>query len=156
SNADFSGIRFVDCSFTGCNLSLVMLRMTVFQKIKFKDCKMLGLHFEQCNNFGLSFCFENCSLNMSSFYGLKIKNTVFSHTQLQETDFSESDLTDVLFDDCDLTKASFSNTSLVNADFRTAYNYSIDPEINKLKKAKFSLSGVTGLLSKYDIKIEGI
>jgi fluoroquinolone resistance protein len=43
---------------------------------------------------------------------------------------------------------------LEKADLRTAYNYSIDPSINKIKKAKFSLPGVVGLLSKYDIEIE--
>ena len=39
-------------------------------------------------------------------------------------------------------------------DFRSAFNYFIDPEINKIKKAMFSLAGVKGLLGKYDIKIE--
>ena len=39
------------------------------------------------------------------------------------------------------------------ADFTTAHNYSIDPEINKIKKAKFSLSQLPGLLDKYDIVI---
>jgi fluoroquinolone resistance protein len=43
---------------------------------------------------------------------------------------------------------------LEKADFRTAYNYSIDPEKNRIKKAKFSIFGVTGLLDKYDIEIE--
>ena len=44
-------------------------------------------------------------------------------------------------------------TILEKADFRTAKNYSIDPEQNRLKKAKFSLSGVVGLLRKYDIVV---
>jgi len=30
----------------------------------------------------------------------------------------------------------------------------IDPEVNRIKKAKFSVSGVPGLLNKYDIEIE--
>ena len=39
-------------------------------------------------------------------------------------------------------------------DFKTSYNYSIDPEVNSIKKAKFSLEGISGLLYKYDIVIE--
>jgi hypothetical protein len=39
------------------------------------------------------------------------------------------------------------------ADFRSAFNYSINPEINRIKKAKFSLTGLQGLLGKYDIEI---
>jgi len=32
-------------------------------------------------------------------------------------------------------------------------NYSIDPEKNKIKKARFSTAGIAGLLDKYDIEI---
>jgi fluoroquinolone resistance protein len=60
----------------------------------------------------------------------------------------------LVFDNCDLSKASFDNTILEKADFRTAFNYSINPESNKIKKAKFSVSGIAGLLDKYDIHIE--
>jgi fluoroquinolone resistance protein len=43
---------------------------------------------------------------------------------------------------------------LEKADFRTSNGYSIDPEMNRIKKAKFSLEGVAGLLDKYDIEVE--
>jgi uncharacterized protein YjbI with pentapeptide repeats len=115
---------------------------------------MLGLRFDNCNSFGLSLRFENCSLNHSSFYGVKIKKTTFKKAQLQEVDFTESDLTSSLFEDCDLARATFGNTILEKTDFRTAYNYSIDPERNRIKRAKFSLTQVVGLLDKYDIDIE--
>jgi fluoroquinolone resistance protein len=36
-----------------------------------------------------------------------------------------------------------------------ADNYNINPETNTLKKAKFSLEGVKGLLGEYDLVIEG-
>jgi uncharacterized protein YjbI with pentapeptide repeats len=59
-----------------------------------------------------------------------------------------------MFDNCDLTGAVFDHTNIEKADFRTSYNYTIDPEINRIKKAKFSILGVSGLLDKYDIDIE--
>ncbi|WP_086936325.1 pentapeptide repeat-containing protein [Chamaesiphon minutus] len=59
-----------------------------------------------------------------------------------------------MFENCDLTDAIFQYTILEKADFRTAYNYSIDPELNRIKKAKFSRSGIAGLLDKYDIDID--
>lgn len=46
------------------------------------------------------------------------------------------------------------NTILEKSDFQTSYNYSIDPEINRIKKAKFSFQGAVGLLDKYDIEVE--
>ena len=59
-----------------------------------------------------------------------------------------------MFDNCNLLQAIFDHTVLEKADFRTSYNYSIDPEINRMKKARFSISGISGLLDKYDIDIE--
>lgn len=150
---DLSGFVFIDCTFNGCNLSLANLNKTSFRDVDLKNCKMLGLRFDTCNEFGLSFSFDNCQLNHSSFYKTKIKKTVFKNSQLQETDFTETDLTSSVFDNCNLMLAVFDRTILEKVDFRTSYNYSINPETNRIKKAKFSLSGISGLLNKYDIEI---
>lgn len=155
SNTDLSNFKFTDCEFIGCNLSLARLDKTALRDITFRDSKMLGLRFDTCNDFGLSFSFDNCILNHSSFYRTKIKNTVFKNSQLQEIDFTECDLTNSVMDNCDLARAMFENSVIEKVDFRTAYNYSIDPEINRIKKAKFSVPAVSGLLDKYDIDIAG-
>jgi uncharacterized protein YjbI with pentapeptide repeats len=115
---------------------------------------MLGLQFKDCSEFGLSFSFDNCLLDHSSFFKIKLKKTVFKNSQLHEVDFTECDLTSSFFDGCDLANAIFNNTILEKVDFRTSFNYSLDPEINKIKKAKFSLAGTVGLLVKYDIEID--
>lgn len=73
---------------------------------------------------------------------------------MHEVDFVESDLSNAVFDNCDLRGAIFDKSILEKADFRTAYNYSINPENNRLKKARFSISGVAGLLDKYGIEIQ--
>lgn len=154
AETDLSEFKFIDCKFNGCNFSLANLNKTVFRDVKFKDCKMLGLRFDSCNEFGLSFSFDSCQLNHCSFYKTKIKKTIFKNSQLQETDLAEADLTNVVFDNCNLIQAIFDHTIIEKADFRTSYNYSIDPENNRIKKAKFSILGVSGLLEKYDIDIE--
>jgi fluoroquinolone resistance protein len=58
------------------------------------------------------------------------------------------------FDHCDLSGAVFQESILEKADFRSAMHYSIDPGRNRLKKAKFSLAGLSGLLDQFDIVIE--
>jgi uncharacterized protein YjbI with pentapeptide repeats len=98
--------------------------------------------------------FEKCQLDLSSFYKLDLKNTRFTDCQLRETDFIECDLTGSVFDNCDLTGAVFSSTKLGKVDFRTSFGYSINPELNQIKKAKFSLPGIKGLLDAHDIEID--
>ena len=154
SSCDLSGITFIECTFIGSNLSTAKLSKTAFKDCKFTDCKMLGLHFHDCNDFLFEVRFENCVLNLSSFYKLKLKKTVFRNCSLQEIDFSECDLTGASFDACDLSGAIFDRTIIEQADFRTALNYTFDPENNKIKKAKFSADGIPGLLTKYNIIIE--
>jgi len=155
SGATLAGCSFVSCTFDGCNLSMAKLAGTALREVQFKNCKMLGLRFDECNDFGLSVSFDRCILDHSSFYQAKLKKTVFKDTQLHEADFTEADLSASVWNGCDLAGAVFDRTLLEKADFRTAYNYSIDPEHNRIKKAKFSLPAVTGLLHKYNIDIEG-
>ena len=83
-----------------------------------------------------------------------MKNTQFIDCILKEANFTETDLTKSVFRICDLSNTIFDRTNLSNADLLTSYNFSIDPELNKLKKAKFSYQSLSGLLYKYDIIIE--
>jgi fluoroquinolone resistance protein len=154
SGSDLSRSRFSDCSFKGCDLSNVKVLQSSFQECIFKECKMLGIHFENCDQLGLTFRFENCQLNHSSFYQVKLNHTVFQKSSLREVDFSESDLRNSLFDECDLLAATFDHSNLERANLSTAINYSIDPESNRIRGAKFSLPSVVGLLSKYQVEIE--
>ena len=154
SDSDLSEINFLGCEFLECNLSLARLAQTSFREVRFINCKLLGLHFEDCNNLMISFEFDGCTLDLSSFYKLKLKKTIFRNSKIIEADFTETDLSNSSFRDCDLQRTIFKNTNLEGVDFRTSDNYSIDPDLNRIKKAKFSLTGIAGLLDKYDIEID--
>jgi fluoroquinolone resistance protein len=117
------------------------------------NCKLLGLHFDDCNTFLLSFQFDDCLLNYSSFYQLKLKNTRFRNCVLHEVDFVEADLSGAVFQNCDLNLAVFENTILEGADFVAAHNFTIDPTKNRIKKAKFSFQNLVGLLTEFGIEI---
>lgn len=154
SNSDLSMINFIECEFENCDLSMAKVNNTAFKEVLFDGCKLLGIRFDSCNSFLLSLEFRSCHLNLASFYKLKLKGTVFRSCSLQEVDFMEADLSNAVFDDCDLLNASFENTNLEKADLRAASGYILDPELNHIKGAKFSVPAVVGLLSKYDIKID--
>jgi fluoroquinolone resistance protein len=57
-------------------------------------------------------------------------------------DFAESDLSHSVFANYDLDGSIFDNTNLEKADLRSAFNYNIDPDKDRIRKAKFSLDGV--------------
>lgn len=154
SGADLSLINFMDVKFLHCDISNATVQKAALRNITFKDCKIMGLLFDDCEDFLFEVGFENCILNFSSFTRRKMKKTSFINCIINEADFAYADLTGANFDRCDLSGTKFENTILEKADFRTSVNYTIDPELNKLKKAKFSLAGLPGLLDKYGIVIE--
>ena len=108
-NCDLSHKIFRECKFESCDLSLSKMNNTTLSEIDFLGCKILGVQFNECRRFLLSFRFENCSLRLSVFYNLKLKEACY---------------------------------------------YSINPETNRLKGARFSLNGLPGLLERYGIIIE--
>lgn len=152
-SADLKGKIFVKCTFRSCDLSLASTARTSWRGVQFEHCKLLGLRSDQCHAFLLELAFDTCILDLSSFHGLRLKNTVFSDCRLRETDLSAADLSGASFVGCDLGAAVFDRTILEGADLRTAQHYSIDPANNRLHKARFSRDGLEGLLHRSGILI---
>ncbi len=114
---------------------------------------MLGLRFDECKKLLFAVDFEGCQLNHSSFFGIGMRTTRFIDCSLKEVDFVQAQLGAAVFENCDLLGAMFDRTNLEKADLSSARNFSIDPEKNRLRKAKFSPQGLAGLLEKYDLVI---
>jgi fluoroquinolone resistance protein len=151
--AHLAGYEFRECSFVDCDLSMANVKGTSFADVTFKQCKLLGMRFEVCHPFLLSFAFEQCVLDFASFYRLKLKGQRFTACQLRDVEFTEADLSKAHFTDCDLSRALFDGTNLTGADFTTAAHFSINPELNNITDAHFSAHNVGGLLHKYRIHI---
>lgn len=154
SSCDISGRVFSDCRFDNSNLSLVVMNRTSLMNVTFSGCKMFGIQLNDCNQLGLALTFDSCQLNHSSFYQMKLKGTKFKNCSLIEVDFTQAELNECGFEHCDLSGATFDRTQLEKADFTTALNYIINPEVNNIKKARFSAEGLAGLLQQYAIVIE--
>lgn len=153
SAQDLSNFSFIECTFEQCDLSSVQVRNTSFKGASFLHCKLLGVNFSEVNAFLLDFSFSYCMLSYSSFYQLKLPKMAWKNCMLEEADFSEAELTSTQFIDCDLRGAMFDQTNLEKSNLSTSINYTIDPENNRIRKAKFSRDGAMGLLAKYDILI---
>ncbi|AMR31481.1 hypothetical protein A0256_08605 [Mucilaginibacter sp. PAMC 26640] len=154
SNSYFDGAVFIDCVFEDCNLLLVSVGNTGLQSVVFKRCKLSGVNFSKSRDFLFEVNFEGCILDNAIFFKKKNKKATFTDCSMMETDLTEADLTDAKLINCNLNRAFFSRTILKGADLRSSYNFAIDPEDNQIKKARFSLHGLPGLLGKYEIKVE--
>lgn len=153
SGLDLRDVSFEECRFSGCNFTDVKINNTALKQIQFYECKMLGLQFADSNPFLLEMSFEKCQLDYSSFYQLKLKKTKFEDCSLRDVDFVEAELTEVNFSGSDLYAATFERTILTKADLRTAKNYNLDPEVNTMTNAQFSVQGLAGLLDKHKLNI---
>lgn len=82
-----------------------------------------------------------------------MKNISFKESKVHEAHFNNTKLNGANFENTDLSGTIFHNCDLCKADFSTASRYCIDPQTNKIKKAKFSLPEAVGLLQGFDIII---
>ena len=152
-NTAFLSSTFMDCEFIDFNLSMLDVSGSSLKNVVFKNSKLLGIAFHACDDFLFQVAFENCVLDFASFANKKMPKTHFTCSSLKEVSFEATYLKQSVFENCDLTRAVFNDTNLTECNFTSASNYQIDPEFNVLKKARFSLQGIPGLLEKYDIKI---
>jgi len=151
---NLSGISFIDCLFTECNLSNTSVNNTVMQDIKFKDCKLIGINFYEVSDFGFALSFEGCILDYASFHNKKMNRSQFLDCKMHGVNFSMANLSKSTMANCDLMDSVFSATNLSSLDLTSVYNFSINPISNNVKKAKFSSASLSGLLDSFDIIID--
>jgi fluoroquinolone resistance protein len=153
TEAILNEFAFIECKFIGCNLSNAKVESASFRGVSFSSSKLIGVDFSVSNSSMISVRFEDCILDYVSFARLPLKKTEFHNCSLIHAFFDDADLSSSKFIGCNLENAAFGKTNLEKADLSTSYNYIIDPENNRIRKAKFSLPGLPGLLTKYDISI---
>jgi uncharacterized protein YjbI with pentapeptide repeats len=153
SEGDLGNQKFIDCEFVNCNFTLSKMRGVSFQGVKFKSCKLLGLRFDQCSAFALSFEFDNCILDHAVFHQLRISKTKFSNCRMQEVDFTGADLTAAVFANCNLQNAIFESTKLEACDLTGAHNLQFDLDKNFVQKLKITAEQLPALLQKFKLNI---
>jgi len=114
--------------------------------------KAIGIKwFEASNPFDVNF--SNAVISYSSFFGKILKKNKIIDCIAEDVDFTDCNLMLCDFSGTSLPNAKFFNTDLKQANFATATNYSIDPQTNKLKKAKFSLPEAASFLYHLGIEV---
>ena len=152
TECNFFECAFLECRFEDCLMSATQVSGCSFIDAQFTECKLVGIDWTQGSNVrGL--VFSKCTLDYSVFSPLKLKGLKLLNCVCKEADFREADLTDGNFEGTDFDRSVFSQTNLTNANFEEARNYSIDPRVNVLKRAKFSMPEAMSLLKSFDVTI---
>lgn len=154
TTCNFTGVVFIDCIFKDCNFASAKIHYVALRGAAFTACDFTDVNFAMVNPLLFDISFTDCVLDYAKFYTLKLSRTVFTNCSIVASDFMASDLTDAIFDHCNLHKTVFIDTIANKADFTTSFNFTIDPEKNKLKKAMFSKDGLIGLLAKHEIIVK--
>ncbi|MEI7595959.1 MAG: pentapeptide repeat-containing protein [Bacteroidota bacterium] len=150
----FSNCDFIDCKFDSCNFANAILPDTGLKTVIFEQSKLIGIDFYACKDFLFNVSFSDCILDFASFIKKNLKKTKFLNTSLESVNFSDADLSDSKFENCNLMNTQFFHSILVKADFSTSKNIYLNPNDNKIGKAKFSLNQLPGLLAFYNIIVE--
>lgn len=127
-----------------CDLSLIKLNQSEFINISFEECKMLGINWTEAKNI-INLNFKKSKLNHSSFYGLKLKDLQIEECIACEVDFVNTEMIKAKLCNSDLQGSKFNNTNLSGSDLSNAKNYYLNPNYNKITKAKFSIPDVLNL-----------
>ena len=153
SDASFRDVTLIECKFDGCDLSNTQFTGARMRDSTFQDSKLIGINWASASALsGVSF--QKCILNLSVFQSLDLRKCAIVDCAAREADFSETNLSEANLRGTDFSGARFSNTKLEKADLRNAVNYAIDPNENRIKKAKFSLPEAMSLLQGLGIEVE--
>ena len=153
----FSNIKFTECDFEFCDLALAKFPNCKFSEVSFKNSKIIGVNWTELSwplvKLTSPLYFYSSNLSHSSFYGLELSNLIVEECKAHDIDFREANLSHASFVESDLLNSLFLHTNLYSADFTNAINYTIDPNENRIKQARFSFPEVIALLNHFDIKI---
>lgn len=150
---DLSRARLIDCRFESCALSSVRFDQATLQ-LDFAQCKIEGINFFTAKRSMLRLSFDGCLVRHSSFAELKLAGIHFTNCTLQNVDFADADLSKADFSNASFEDCTFKNTNLTKASFVGARGYMIDPTLNRVRGAKFSIPEVLALLAPFGIEIE--
>jgi len=156
--ASLQKCRFNQCTFQDCDLSLVNLDGCTFRNTQFTTCKLIGVDWTVAKWPKFSqpspIHFQTCTLDYASFRGLRLPKIRFCECILREVDFSGADLSEADFERAVLSRSQFSQTNLTRANFVGASEYSLNPTLNILTQAMFSLPEALALLEGLEIQLK--
>ena len=136
-------VRFIDCTWTGADLSNFVPEACVFQGCRFEDCKAIGVDWTAAAR--ITNCeFHRCNLDQGAFPDMRLPRTVFRDCRMRDVLLAGTDLTGSSLSGTDLSGATFCRTRLARADLRRATGYVIHPGEDDVKGLLVSREAAEG------------
>ena len=140
--------EFEDCVFDHCRWLGTRVQNCRFNACTFDHCNFSGVVFQPFGKI------KNCAFRYNDFSGMALNGFDWTGAELQQCTFDDTRLAGASFYGVRLGGTRFTRCDLQKADLRTAEEYAIDLETNKLKGARFSFPDVVRLLDGTGIVIE--
>lgn len=91
SKATFYNCKFTECIFINCDLSLSNLKSCTFNDVSFKDTRLLGISWGNCQD-PFEVNFDSCNISQNSFHFLDLRQIKFINSIINDTGFEECNL----------------------------------------------------------------
>ncbi len=144
--------QFAGQEFFACTFSSLPLIETDFLGTHFSECSF-GVPIYLCERRFFTPQFQSCVLIGCNFSHLSMRGISFCKSKVHECSFLEADLTGANLQETDFAGSLFHHTNLAKADFKGARSYAINPQVNVVKKACFSLPDALCLLESFEVDI---
>ncbi len=142
----FQECRFEACVFKDCDLGVIRVPNTALVDVRFEGCKMIGVDWTAVNARFLRIAFGKCVISDSTFARMDLHGIALAECVAHDCDFLGANLSGGVFRGTDFARSRFAQTDLSSADFCGATRYLIDPTMNRVKGATFSLPEAVSLL----------
>jgi uncharacterized protein YjbI with pentapeptide repeats len=111
------------------------------------------LNFSEVNSFMLEMRFTDCQLHFCDWKDMVLSDISFVNCHLQENTFERCDMRNCRMESCNMDRAQFTRNDLRTFDVSSNYNFSLDPELNKIKGMQLHERQLICLLFKYELDV---
>lgn len=116
-DVSFEDSYFIDVIFKDCDLSNIKFLATLFRRVQFINCKLLGTDFSE--SLFDQVLFKDCQCGFANFAFMKNKETHFINCDLHNASIIETNLNKTKFNECSLIQCEIQHSPLYNIDLST-------------------------------------
>lgn len=149
-NVRFGSIE--DVEFVNSDLSNFTFVDTYISKVKFKNCKLFGMHFIDSTFDNINI--EECMCNIINFTNVRINNSRICESSFKSSNIDNCEFKKITLEKVDFSNSEFRDTSLKNIDLSSCNIEKINIDLKNIKGAIINLEQTMDLIGLLGVKIK--